>query len=239
VKQEISSLKAAVVEDTKELLRKFWALRTAQRVGVVVCCLLALGFPPWWSYMSARWTTEMQYLYGSAAVGDPESVREISSHRIWGTSWLEKLARDRYAFAESRAAAIDELANKSFVNRRRLVPLLWIEEPFVVRHEAALMFRKIGCNDDCVGMVLRCLHSMQTGRPMLEGQPPAKQNDDYILQLRATSKQDYLNLLNTNPCMSRRTLRSDYPADSSFIADTEKSLPACPSPGGSLEQFRK
>jgi hypothetical protein len=64
------------------------------------------------------------------------------AHHLWGTSWLESLASNRDAVAESRVAAIDELADKRFISRKPLIPLLWIEQPFDVRHEAALMFLK-------------------------------------------------------------------------------------------------
>jgi hypothetical protein len=225
------NVRAVVAEDIKELAQKFKALNLLRQVVVVLCCLLTLGLPPWLLYMNERWTTEMQYLYGQAIVGDRESVRKMARHRLWGTSWLESLARDRDAFAESRVAAIDELADKRFISRKPLVPLLWIEQPFDVRHEAALMFLKRGCDEECIKMTLRCLHSLRTGRPAVDASLSQEENN-YSVQLWARSTKDYLDLLNSNPCMSEMSLRSKYASDHSFIADIERSLTVCSSRGG-------
>lgn len=225
------NLRAVIVEDIKELGQRFRELKRVKQVGVVLCCLMTLGLPPGLLYMNARWTTEMQYLYGQAMAGDRESVRKIARHRLWGTSWLESLARNRDAFAESRVTAIDELADKEFISRKPLIPLLWIEQPFDVRHEAVLMFLKRGCDEECVKMVLRCLHSSRAGRPTVDARLSQEENN-YIVQLWARSKKDYIDLLNSDPCLSGIILRSNYASDHSFIADVEGSLRVCSSRGG-------
>lgn len=213
---------------------RFKQLTALERSIVCVVAVLLLAAPVWrwWSY-AQQW--EMQTLYNSAMTGNIVSVRSMS-HQTFSqsTEWLEKLAEDRNADPYARVAAIEELMDKRSATKRRIVPLLWIQVPYVVRHEAALWFKKRGCDEDCTRMALDCLHSIWGGKATLEmqlsnGEDRNHSPDDIAEDLRNRTESDYISLLSSAPCTCHRYLQSDYAADREFAGRVEGKLTAsCP-----------
>ena len=160
----------ALKQEANAQWEKFRSLSWLRKLAVVGLALLLIAVPCWHAWQNAR-KSELRVLYVSAYSGNLESVKKLSSYKLsGGTTWLERLARDRDADAYAPVAAIDQLTGSCSLNSRGLVPLLWIDVPFVVRHESAHLFATRGCDDDCIRMSLDSLHAMWAGRPPLEAQ---------------------------------------------------------------------
>ena len=122
--------------------REFRSLGLVRQIGIVAVALFLVAVPSWRWWQTAR-NGELQLLYASALTGNLESVKKISSYRLsGGTAWLESPARDRNADAYARVAAIDQLTDSRSLNRRALVPLLWIDVPFVVRQKVHISLQR-------------------------------------------------------------------------------------------------
>jgi hypothetical protein len=91
----------------------------------------------------------------SGSGGDAESIKMLSRlPSAEATFWLERLAQNSNAFADSRAEAVRALGNKTSIDSGVLSGLLRIDQPFVVRHASAEVFEQHGCNEVCVAAVL-------------------------------------------------------------------------------------
>ena len=216
-------------EEAKHIWQKFRSLRPAQRFGVVAASLVLIALPCWRIWQNAR-NSELELLYDSAFTGNLESVKRLSAYRFSdGGFWLERLARDRNAEAYARVAAIQNLAQMRSANSHALVPLLWIEVPFVVRDESFRFFLKRGCDRDCIRMSVDSLHALWAGHPTIEAQnePLQRRDDPQITELRKTTEADYLTLLNSDPCTAISTAKADYSSETAFIAQLQSSLKQC------------
>jgi hypothetical protein len=118
--------------------------KTRQRLKFLRITLLALLCAAFlanvaWRVIAARDTRELKSLYYQARSGDPDSVKRLEEyHFSKGTELLERIAQDQSIFAETRVMAINALARKRLPNKQVLAGLLWIGQPFVVRHAAAV-----------------------------------------------------------------------------------------------------
>ena len=201
---------------------------------VVVLALVA------WALWMHRWQArvarknEMRRLYSLAIGGDLDSVRRLSEYpSSEAIPWLEKLVQQRDATGDSRVAAITALGSNPSLDRATLAPLLQIDQPFVVRHAAAEVLEKSGCDQACILATLAALHAIWTGQPTLEVQAaaqipsPTQHDQEDLLYLHKQTEEDYSALLNTNPCLARNLLGTDYPSDSPFVDEVRKSLHPC------------
>lgn len=221
------------VQELRESWLRLRSLSAVKQVAILAVALFLIGAPCWRILQDAR-SGELELLYNSAFTGNLESVKKLSSYRLFdGTDLLERLARDRDADAYARVAAIKELSDHRFANPRPLVPLLWVDVPYVVRHETAQFFLSRGCGDECTRMSLDSLHAMWTGHPMLEAElPPIRglqgaDDKKLIADLRGSSEADYLRLLNSNPCGALRILGTDYSSDPAFASKLRPAMKPC------------
>lgn len=173
----------------------------------------------------------MQNLYYSASTGDLESVRELSGHRLPGsTEWLERLADNHNAEPQARASAIEALVGRRSADPRRIAPLLWIRVPFFVRDEAAQWFLKRGCAEDCARITLNSLHALWNGQLTIEAQlyaddhSAARGSDNDVLKLMNRTEANYIALLNAAPCLCDKRLRLDYSMDPAFAKKVMEQL---------------
>src|SRR5579863_5323674 len=103
------SMTTELCEEIKNSWRKFKSKSRVRRIALTLPGILFVLLSGWQWWLSAQ-QRQMELLYNSAFTGNLESVRRLSTYRLsGGATWLEKLARDRYADADSRVAAIDEL----------------------------------------------------------------------------------------------------------------------------------
>jgi hypothetical protein len=115
--------------------------------------------------------------------------------------------------------AINTLAQKNALDSRSLSLLLWIDQPLAVRHAVALAFEQHGCDNVCVGAALNALDAIWKGEPTLEMRLSAQLADTSPISAQIDSElhrktvQDYLALLNLNPCLTRKILNSSYPTE--------------------------
>jgi hypothetical protein len=223
----------SLMEEMRKSWTRFCSLSPLKRFGIVAVTLFLLGAPCWRAWQNAR-DGELELLYNSAFTGNLESVRKMSADRLFGgTEWLERLARDKYADAYARVEAIKRLSENHSASPRPLVPLLWIEVPYVVRHETARFFVVRGCDDDCIRMALDSLHAMWAGHLMLEAErsPDTREwgadEKKLTADLRASSEADYLTLVNSNPCAALRIFGTDYSIDVSFGTKLRTALKPC------------
>src|SRR6267142_2641244 len=200
-------------------------LRRVQIVALLVWGILFLAGTLWFIFQTGR-SRRFENLYRSARAGNLESLQQPAEQRSSDSLiWLEKLAQDRNTFAEYRVAAINALSSRPTLHSEVLATLLWIEQPFDVRHAVVNAFNKHGCDDFCISAALYALHALWQGQPTAEMQLMNKQALVTAAQahvgseLRNQSEKDYLMLLNKNPCGTKASLTSDYGAsDSGFVS---------------------
>jgi len=176
----------------------------------------------------------MNALYAIASGGDSASVRRRAEYpSLEAMQFIERLAKDRKAFPAGRLEAIDVLGSTQSVDLRALVPLLWIDEPFVVRRAVAEVFKERGCSEDCISETLAALHAIWAGQPTLEVQATAlipsytPHDQENLVHLRKQTEEDYSVLLNSNPCLTRKTLQTKYGSDSEFLDKIRKKVEPC------------
>jgi hypothetical protein len=147
--------------------------------------------------------------------------------------WLQELAQDRNATADSRVEAINALAKKNALDSKSLGLLLAIDQPLAVRHAVALAFEQHGCDVFCVAAALNALNAIWEGKPTLEMRLSAQLPDSSPESARIDSElhrktvEDYLTLLNLNPCLTRRALDSSYAAERVFIDRLQAKVGPC------------
>ncbi len=176
----------------------------------------------------------MNALYAIASGGDRASVRRLAEDPSpEALQFIEKLAKDRKAFPEGRLEAIDVLGARPSVDPKTLVPLLWIDEPFVVRRAVAKVFKERGCSEDCISQTLAALHAIWAGQPTLEAQAtalipsPTPHDQENLVNLRKQTEEDYFVLLNSKPCLTGKTLRTKYGSDPEFFDKIRKKVAPC------------
>jgi hypothetical protein len=172
-------------------------------------------------------------LYASARGGDLDAVRRLAQRPLTSVNWLQELAQDQNATADSRVEAINTLAQKNALDSRSLSLLLWIDQPLAVRHAVALAFEQHGCDNVCVGAALNALDAIWKGEPTLEMRLSAQLADTSPISAQIDSElhrktvQDYLALLNLNPCLTRKILNGSYPTDHAFVDRVHAQVEPC------------
>lgn len=187
----------------------------------------------WWRVLVTR-RNELDDLYAFASGGDLTSVRRLAEYRSPGaTERLVRLAQERNVSPDSRIAAIKTLEGKPFFDRDTLRPLLWIGQPFDVRHAAAEVLERTGCDERCISATLNALHAIWKGEPTLEVQLTAQlpsatlHAQEHLAILHKEAENDYLSLLNIDVCLTRRVLQTDYSSEPAFIDEIRKKLRPC------------
>jgi hypothetical protein len=206
-------------------------LRGYRLVVLVAFCIVSLA-ATFWRAARISERNELRDLYESSLQGDLTSVQRMASHHSSeGTSWLEKLAEDRIASADSRSRAIAALGKRRFPNTELLARLLWIDHPFVVRHAAAEVFEQRGCNQPCLSAALYAMHGIWDGQHTAEMRFAAEvASSDHmealLAQLHSQTEDDYVGLLNKDPSATRHTLKAEYhnASDSAFVSGIEARL---------------
>jgi hypothetical protein len=180
---------------------------------------------------------EMHALYASGSGGDLDSVKRLADYPSpEAMQLIQNLAQDRRAFADGRLEAINILANRRPFDPKTIVPLISIDQPFVVRHATAKAFEKHGCEDQCISATLSALYAISHGQPTSEmqaaAQIPSPTADDQqdLLYLHKQTEEDYFSLLNSNPCLAHNLLGTGYLSDSSFVGEIQKNLHPCHAP---------
>lgn len=139
-------------------------MKRPELVVLAILVVISLGV---WGVWAHRWQAkaaqreEMRALYAFGSGGDLDSVQRLSEYpSSEAIAWLERLAVQRDATADSRVAAITALGGKASLNRAVLSPLLRIDQPFVVRHTAAEVLEQRGCDGQCISNALYSLNAI-------------------------------------------------------------------------------
>lgn len=231
------------IDATKELNVAEIAMKRPEAIVIAILILVALSV---WGVCAHHWQAqvaqreEMSALYAFASGGDLENVKRLSEYPSpEAIHWLERLAQDQNAAADSRTAAIAALASKPSLNRAALSTLLYIDQPFVVRHAAAEALQQRGCDDHCISATIRGLHAIWKGQPAIEVglfavehaygvQGDSKLEAKIDAELKAKTEQDYWRLLENNPCAGRNALKADASAEPAFVEYVQSKLKSCP-----------
>ena len=97
-------------------------IRRAQRVLFLIWTAIVLGGPIWWGLRLQK--RHSYALYASASGGDLDAVRRLAQRPLTSVNWLQELAQDQNATADSRVEAINTLAQKNALDSRSLSLLL-------------------------------------------------------------------------------------------------------------------
>jgi len=206
---------------------------------VVLAIFIVVGLGAWavwvhrWKAQAAQ-RDEMFALYATASGGDRASVRRLAEYPSpEATQLIQKLAQDQGAFPEGRLEAISVLRANPSVDSKTLAPLLWIDQPFIIRRAAAAVFKQRGCDERCISSTLTALRAIWAGQPTSEMQAtalipsPTSHAQDNLVYFHRQTEEDYFVLLNSNACLTRKTLQNDYAADSEFGDKIRNKLGSC------------
>ena len=193
-----------------------------------------------WAVWAHHWQAqvaqrdEMYALYAIAGGGDRDSVRRLAAYPSpQAIQLIEKLAQDRNAFPEGRLEAINILGARRPVESKALAPLLWIDQPFVIRRAVAGVFKQSECGGDCISETLKALHAIRAGQTTSEMQAtalipsPTSHDQEHLVYLHKQTEEDYFVLLNRNACLMRKILQTDYASDSAFVDEIQKKVGPC------------
>ncbi len=206
-------------------------LRVFRLAVLIAFCVVSLA-ASFWRAAQISERNELRDLYFSSLKGDLDGVKPMASHHsVEGTSWLEKLAQDRSAIADSRSQAIAALGKRRFLNTKLLAQLLWIDQPFVVRHATVEVLEQRGCDDICLSATLYAMRAIWDGKQTAEMRfasevPPAIRTEPLLEKLRSQTEGDYVGLLNKDPAATRKALTAAYGniSDSAFVTSIEGRL---------------
>jgi len=215
-------------------------LRNSKRPELAVLAIFLIVSLGAWAVWVQHWKAqvarrdEMYALYALASGGDRDSVRRLAEYPSpEALSLLEKLAQDRSAFPEGRLEAINILGAKPRIDASTLAPLLWIDQPFLIRRAVAKVFKERGCSVDCISETLAALHAIWAGQPTLEVQAtalipsPTADAQENLVYFHKQTEEDYFVLLNSNPCLTRKTLQTKYGSDSEFFDKIRMKVGRC------------
>jgi hypothetical protein len=217
------------------LRTKLHTLRRFQVVALFAWGVLFLVGNIWLVLHSGR-QRRLEALYRSARFGNLESIKQLAQEQSSDSrAWLEKLAQDRNTFTEYRVAAIKALNSQPTLDSDALAILLWIDQPFDVRHSVVDAFLQHGCDEFCISATLNSVYAMWQGQPtaerkLAEQSPAVTSADEKIdLELRNQTEKDYFALLNKNPCETKSVLANDYAraADAEFVSWIKGKLHGC------------
>ena len=205
-----------------------------QRIAALSLFFFVFVFGQWWIVVHNAERKELKTLYRSAEIGDLNSVQRLAADdSAQANTWLEVLAQDESAFPDSRVQAIAVLEKKRRLSSNDLARLLWIEQSPKVRHAAVEAFKRRGCDEMCTPATLYSLRAMWggelTGEERRSAQFPelAATLKPLAAQSRRDTENDYITLLNLNPCASRQALKAEYSRDPEFVRDLEAKLGPC------------
>src|SRR5579864_4000343 len=203
-------------------------LRISQLIAILSWCGLSICGSVWWEYRRAQ-NRELEVLYVLATSGNLANVKQISQyHSSQARRWLLRLAQNKGATTDSRVAALHELDQTYPLDSEALAVLLWIEQPFEVRHAAAEVFERRGCDSTCVSASLFALDALWKGEPTAETQTlaahPNEMTGTIVSGLHQQSERDYLTLLNRNARVARRYLLDKYNSDAEFSRRVQAEL---------------
>lgn len=205
-----------------------------QRIAALSLFLFVFVIGQYWMVVHNAERKELRTLYLSAKIGDLNSVQRLAADdSAQANTWLEVLAQDENAFSDSRVQAIAVLEKKRRLSSNDLASLLWIEQSPKVRHAAVEVFKRRGCDDTCTPATVYSLCAMWggqlTGEERRSAQFPelAATFKPLAAQSRRDTENDYIGLLNLNPCASRQTLKAEYSRDPEFVRDLEAKLGPC------------
>jgi hypothetical protein len=205
-----------------------------QRIAALSLFFFVFVFGQWWIFVHNAERKELKTLYLSAKIGDLNSVQRLAADdSAQADNWLEVLAQDENAFPDSRVQAIAVLAKKRWLNSNILARLLWIEQSSKVRRAAAEVFKQRGCDDLCTPAALYSLHAMWGGELTGEERRSAQYPElaatliPMAAQSRRDTENDYITLLNLNPCASRQALKAEYFRDPEFVGSLQAKLGPC------------
>jgi hypothetical protein len=196
-------------------------IRRAQIVLFLTWTAIALCGPLWWGLRLQK--RHLHALYTSASGGDLDAVRLLAQRPLASVAWLQDLALDQNATADSRVEAINALVKKNALHSEALSILLWIDQPLAVRHAVANAFQQHGCDEVCVGAALNALNAIWKGESTFEMRLSAQRPDTSAMSARIDEElhretvQDYLALLNLDPCLTKQKLNKSYPKDHTFV----------------------
>jgi len=206
-------------------------------VALAIFVAVSLGA---WAVWMHRWNAQadlrdqMNALYAIASGGDRDSIRRLAEYPSPEAMHLiEKLAQDRNAISTARLEAINVLGERHPIDSKTLAPLLWIDHPFDVRRAVTGVFKQRGCDEECISAALTALHAVWGGQPTLEvrlyaqipsSTPHAQENLAYF---HKQTEEDYFVLLNSDPCLTGKTLQTKYGSDSEFVDKIRKKLRFC------------
>jgi hypothetical protein len=206
---------------------------------VALAILIAVSLGAWAVWMH-RWNArktrsdEMNALYAIASGGDRASVRRLAEYPSpEAIQLIQKLAQDRNAFPDARLEAINVLGARHPIDSKTLAPLLCIDQPFDVRRAVTGVFKQRGCDEECISAALTSLHAIWGGQPTLEvhlyAQIPSStpHAQEELAYFHKQTEEDYLVLLNSNPCLTGKTLQTKYGSDSEFVDKIRKNLRPC------------
>lgn len=172
-------------------------------------------------------------LYATAGQGDRASARRLAKYPSpEAMPLIEKLAQDRNAFADGRLEAISILGEKDPIESKTLTPLLWIDQPFAIRHATAKIFQTRGCGEACIAATLAAVRAIWLGQLANEDRAasqipsPTLDDQEYFLYLHRQRDEDYWGLLNINGCVTRHVLRASG-FEPAFVKQVESKLQPC------------
>ncbi len=211
-----------------------------KRTEVIVFVIFVVVSLAAWAVWMIRWKAqvalrdELNALYAIAGGGDLASVRRLAEYPSpEAIQLIERLAQNRNAFSDSRVEAINVLGARPPIDSKTLAPLLWIDQPFVVRRAVARVFKQRGCDEGCISATLTALHAIWGGQPTVEVRlsaqipSPTLHDQEDLVYLHKQTEEDYFVLLNSSACLARKTLQTIYGSDSAFVVDIQKKVAPC------------
>ena len=205
-----------------------------QRIAALSLFLFVFIFGQYWMVVHNAERKDLETLYRSAKIGDLHSVQRLAADdSAQANRLLAVLVQDENAFSGSRVQAIAVLEKKRWLSSNDLARLLWIEQSAEVRRAAVEVFKRRGCDDLCTPATLYSLRAMWGGQLTGEERRSAQVPElaATLMPLAAQSRRDteneYIALLNLNPCASRQTLKAEYSREPEFIRNLEARLGPC------------
>src|SRR5262249_28067144 len=159
--------------------------------GLVLClCAIWVALSLFgYRYLAERRLREE--LYSAASSGDMASWKRLTVDQ--SSDALDKLimlAQNRNASVQVRVATVNHLQTVTQSYESYLAFLLWIEEPFVVRHSAREYFEHRGCGEDCVSAASYAIRDLWQGKPILEKMKEPKPSDTDLQEIVTRNTQE-------------------------------------------------
>src|SRR5205085_3370542 len=139
-----------------------------QIVSLAVFCLISFTVVVWRSIRVAQ-ERNLEAGYYSARTGDISGIRRLAADgSAQSKDRLESLARNPSVPGKVRVAAVSALGDMKNLPSGPLAKLLSIDQEGYVRHAAAAVFVRRGCDTTCVSAVLVELNRLARGGHAIE-----------------------------------------------------------------------